>query len=431
MDKQALRARYRGAFAWLEARNVEPSDAFYARLDALRGQAWTVAKLATIEQIEQAKSSLIKALQSGQSFTEWQKALSPDMLALPRHYRETVFRNAVQVSYNGAKWAHFRDNLDRPILRYVAVNDSRTRPSHKALHGLMMPMDDPRWQTLAPSNGHGCRCTLMSLSDKQAKAFGYDGAPAELPTWTDKHGHDHVCQPDKGWAHSPENQDLTALLREREQKAGLSQAVYNGNSPKTAEDDLRKQAENAASILLSRATEQEGRITGDLTKIASGLSIYLAGLEYRIKSQASLSRKILTKMTAKNITAIAAAETIDDALRYTFLLSEDEFVVKFHRAIARMQALGHKIISISNTWRQGAPYKGINTVFERAGQRYELQFHTQQSFDLKNGKLHELYERFRAIGVEPTEKESLWREMVRLSDVIPQPEDIDSIRSKS
>ena len=112
MDKQALRARYRGAFAWLEARNVEPSDAFYARLDALRGQAWTVAKLATIEQIEQAKSSLIKALQSGQSFTEWQKALSPDMLALPRHYRETVFRNAVQVSYNGAKWAHFRDNLD-------------------------------------------------------------------------------------------------------------------------------------------------------------------------------------------------------------------------------------------------------------------------------------------------------------------------------
>ena len=154
-------------------------------------------------------------------------AASGGKAASARHYRETVFRNAVQASYNGAKWAHFRDNPNRPILRYVAVNDSRTRPSHKALHGLMMPMDDPRWQTLSPPGGHGCRCTLMSLSERQAKAMGYDGAPKDLPTWTDKHGHDHVCQPDKGWAHSPENQDLIAYLREKERKAGLSRAVFD------------------------------------------------------------------------------------------------------------------------------------------------------------------------------------------------------------
>lgn len=76
---------------------------------------------------------------------------------------------------------------------------------------------------------HNCRCTLINISEKQANALGYKGAPAELPTYQDRHGHEHVCHPDKGWAHSPENSDLTALLREREKKAGLGRAVFDGN----------------------------------------------------------------------------------------------------------------------------------------------------------------------------------------------------------
>ena len=150
-------ANYPSAADYLRARNVEPSAEFYARLEHLRQEAWTLSKISDVEQIEQVKQSLVKALAEGKSFREWQQALTPEMLALPRHYQETVFRTAMLSSYNGAKWTHFRAHVGRrPILRYIAINDHRTRPAHHALHGLMMPVDEERWQQLAPPLGFNC-----------------------------------------------------------------------------------------------------------------------------------------------------------------------------------------------------------------------------------------------------------------------------------
>nr|DAG02276.1 MAG TPA: minor capsid component [Myoviridae sp. ctRci5] len=222
---------YPDAADYLRARGVEPAAEFYARLEHLRKEAWTLAKISDVEQIEQVKQSLIQALQEGKSFREWQQALTPEMLALPKHYQETVFRTAVLSSYNGAKWTHFRAHAERrPVLRYIAINDSRTRPAHRALHGLMMPVEDARWANLAPPLGFNCRCSLVSLSDKQAKALGYTGTPQELPTWEDDHGVQHTATADKGWS-SPERRDLTDYLRQKEAKAGLGRAVYDEGKP--------------------------------------------------------------------------------------------------------------------------------------------------------------------------------------------------------
>ena len=224
-------AHYPSAADYLRARGVEPAADFYARLEHLRHEAWTLAKISDVEQIEQVKQSLVKALAEGKSFREWQQALTPEMLALPRHYQETVFRTAMLSSYNGAKWTHFRAHAERrPILRYIAINDGRTRPAHRALHGLMMPVGDARWANLAPPLGFNCRCSLVSLSDKQAKALGYTGAPQELPTWEDDHGVQHTATADKGWS-SPERRDLTDYLRQKEAKAGLGRAVYDEGKP--------------------------------------------------------------------------------------------------------------------------------------------------------------------------------------------------------
>ena len=224
-------AHYPSAADYLRVRNVEPAAEFYARLETLRKEAWTLAKISDVEQIEQVKQSLVKALEEGKSFREWQQALTPEMLALPRHYQETVFRTAMLSSYNGAKWTHFRAHAERrPVLRYIAINDGRTRPAHRALHGLMMPVDDERWQQLAPPLGFNCRCTMVSLSEKQATALGYSGAPGKLPTWEDDHGVSHTAAADKGWG-SPERRDLTDYLRQKEAKAGLGRAVYDEGKP--------------------------------------------------------------------------------------------------------------------------------------------------------------------------------------------------------
>ena len=152
-----LQARYPEAFEYLRARGIEPSADFYDRVEAARKQAWTMSKLSDLEHIGRIKASLEKAIAEGMSFENWRKENLADLQGLPKSYQETVFRTTVLSSYNAGRWAHFRDHAERrPILRYTAINDSRTRPAHRALHGLMMPVDDPRWQTLAAPNGFNC-----------------------------------------------------------------------------------------------------------------------------------------------------------------------------------------------------------------------------------------------------------------------------------
>ena len=407
---------YPDAADYLRARGVEPAAEFYARLEHLRKEAWTLAKISDIEQIEQVKQSLIQALQEGKSFREWQQALTPEMLALPQHYQETVFRTAVLSSYNGAKWTHFRAHAERrPILRYIAINDGRTRPAHRALHGLMMPVGDERWANLAPPLGFNCRCSLVSLSDKQAKALGYTGAPQELPTWEDDHGVQHTATADKGWS-SPERRDLTDYLRQKEQKAGLGRAVYNKTMDKTSlANDLHKAAESA-----------EPQITELLLLAGSGIASF-AGLENRLKTAASIEEKIRRTAERMGITEQEAAGFLDDTLRYTALLPVDAFVSQYLSMMRVLKAQGVEVVTIRNTWQPGTPYKGLHLYLRKDGVLFELQFHTPESYDLKQ-RLHAMYEEARMAETPKKRRNELLAEMRKQSKELTEPQGIGEIK---
>lgn len=45
-----------------------------------------------------------------------------------------------------------------PNLRYISVNDDRTRPLHRNWHNIVLPIDHPFWNTHYPPNDYGCRC---------------------------------------------------------------------------------------------------------------------------------------------------------------------------------------------------------------------------------------------------------------------------------
>ncbi|OOR99292.1 hypothetical protein B0187_05920 [Haemophilus paracuniculus] len=61
---------------------------------------------------------------------------------------------------------------------------------------------------------------------------------------------------------------------------------------------------------------------------------------------------------------------------------------------------------------------------------FEMQYHTSQSFALKNGKLHRLYERFRDPTTSQSEKQQIFLEMQNLSAKLDEPKLITSIREK-
>jgi SPP1 gp7 family putative phage head morphogenesis protein len=161
------------AIASARARKVVlPED--YARLPAdKRAQAYTVGGLAALDQVQAVMDELTRQLEQGGSFGDFQRWARTAQLGLPPHTLETVYRNGIQQSYNAGHWRRFERDADtRPYLMYDAINDSRTRPAHRALDGVIRPVGDAFWGTHSPALGHRCRCRLVSLSREQAQARG-------------------------------------------------------------------------------------------------------------------------------------------------------------------------------------------------------------------------------------------------------------------
>ena len=96
-----------------------------------------------------------------------------------------------------------------------------------------------------------------------------------------------------------------------------------------------------------------------------------------------------------------------------------------------LEKKGYEVTAVKNTWNKiEAVYKGVNTNIKTPeGYEFELQFHTKESFDLKNGKLHELYEKQRILDKKKDfiEWQAIEDEMFSLSSKLQIPNQIERI----
>ncbi|HEU3445100.1 minor capsid protein [Streptococcus pneumoniae] len=178
--------------------------------------------------------------------------------------------------------------------------------------------------------------------------------------------------------------------------------------------------------LLSKISKAEPKITSDMQRIAGENK--LAGLEFRKKTVESLARKITTDSQAENISLSKATSKINDALRYTTIFDPDTFAKEYLKMKQELIAEGYKVVKVKNTWLIDGPYKGVNTVVEKDGINFEMQYHTQESFDLKNGPLHELYEKYRDTSTSDRERMKLFKEMLDLSNELEIPKNIERVK---
>ncbi len=176
----------------------------------------------------------------------------------------------------------------------------------------------------------------------------------------------------------------------------------------------------------NRAAKYEPKITGQVRAIAKCAGMDLAGMENRIKSRNSYLKKI-----KRNYWPGFHGYEVKDILRYTYTAPSEELAEKILKTMELYSQSGYHTVEIKNYWldRQ-SPYKGINTTLRSPdGQIFELQYHTPESFLLKNGKMHELYEMQRPLK-DRNSKEylELWSQMLLLSDSVKIPKGIEKVR---
>lgn len=179
----------------------------------------------------------------------------------------------------------------------------------------------------------------------------------------------------------------------------------------------------AADRFIEQAARHEPRITDQMRAIERSIDHgRLEGLEYRLKGEDSLKRKLASDMAEDiNVSPEDALAGIRDSVRYTLEIPEGNYSHGVQQAVHHLQDQGFENIKFKNTWGDSG-YKGINSTWRdpSTGQTFELQFHTPESFEAKMNA-HELYEQQRLPGNSPERIHELEAQQREIFDNLHQP----------
>jgi hypothetical protein len=200
------------------------------------------------------------------------------------------------------------------------------------------------------------------------------------------------------------------------------------------EGDLHlSRSENAAADrFLARAKSAESRISPVVTDIKDGVpGAELAGYpEYVLKDTESFKRKLATTLS-RNVDRDVGTALADmkDSVRYTMKFPGEgsSYANGVGTVLDRFQSAGFENVKFKNTW--GSPaYQGINSFWRdpETGHLFEMQFHTQESFDAKM-VTHGLYEEQRLPGISTERRLELAAEQNRILGSVPAPQGASGI----
>ena len=157
----------------MAARGVVLPDVYYGELQGVARQlATSIAGLTSIDQITAVIDSLKESMANGGNFNDWKKQQSQQDLSFPLHRLDNIWRTNLQSQYNAGKWQQFDSVEGELYLMFDAINDSRVRPSHAAMDGIIREKSDPFWNSHSPSLGYRCRCSLIAVTKSKAERLG-------------------------------------------------------------------------------------------------------------------------------------------------------------------------------------------------------------------------------------------------------------------
>lgn len=233
------------AIAYFRAKGQHIGWNWYDTAADVHARSFTVAKAARVDVLTTIQTEVERAISQGVSQQEFIDTLSPRLKKLGWWGKQVIVDSAgnaeevqlgsprrlaliynvnTRVAYNVGRYAQLMNSTDtHPFWQYVAVMDSRTRPSHAALNGLVFRYDDPFWKTHYPPNGWNCRCRVRALSQERMNALGLQatqgdkylttkkvqaavdkatGEMIEMDVTTFADGA-RVMTPDAGWSYNP------------------------------------------------------------------------------------------------------------------------------------------------------------------------------------------------------------------------------------
>ena len=146
-------------------------------------RAFYVTGLAQHDLVQMVSDGIEEALKNGETLNDFKKRILGAIQSQGWHGSrvENIFRTNVQTAYAAGRYTKMQAvKKARPYWQYIAIMDSRVRPSHAVMNGKVYPADHAFWNSNYPPNGFRCRCGVRSLSARQVKDMGLK-VETELP----------------------------------------------------------------------------------------------------------------------------------------------------------------------------------------------------------------------------------------------------------
>ena len=151
------------------------------------------------------------------------------------------------------------------------------------------------------------------------------------------------------------------------------------------------------SRLTGTAERDNNPRPAEVNDLETAVGGWLTGLKFSRKGGDRLKEKIADSLRiAPAKSPGEVVREIPDAIRYTFCFEPENYTDGYWDVKERLQERGHRMIYSENHWREDPEYKGINTRWvTQEGQRFEVQFHSRESYHAKQEVTHNSYERIR------------------------------------
>ena len=154
-----------------------PSAAAFMKM-----QAFTTAAVQDQRIRTRIQAALDGNLKRGEDQADFKKVIDSEfdkagLTKLAPHQIENIYYTNTSLAFSAGQMQKMVEvGDDFPYWKYSATMDSKTRPSHAALHGKIFRMGDFQFY---PPIGFRCRCTAIPLTARQAARFLSSSTPLE------------------------------------------------------------------------------------------------------------------------------------------------------------------------------------------------------------------------------------------------------------
>lgn len=172
------------AIDYLKAKGFKIGWDWHETLNEAHSRAFTVAKVARIDLLQDIRKSLIDAMQQGQGLEQWKANITPILqqkgwwgkqtvtnpagmqqpvqLGSPRRLK-TIFDTNMHKSLAAGRYkAMMATTETRPVWVWVHISISNPRKIHLARNGEARRYDDPFWLYAYPPTEFGCKCKVIA-----------------------------------------------------------------------------------------------------------------------------------------------------------------------------------------------------------------------------------------------------------------------------